>query len=116
MELGTWQLLANQGSATALQKLKLDRASHSCTVHGKYIYVIAGRKGSTFLGDVVRFDVERRAWEELKGITLPERANHVALLVGNKIWVIGGSNKDVVHGDVWVLDLDTHKWSNPKLR
>ncbi|GLI67587.1 hypothetical protein VaNZ11_011821 [Volvox africanus] len=107
-------------SSEQQKQLRLDRASHTATVANGAIYVIAGRKGSAFYADVLRFDIDKHEWRILCP-AIPNgfrsRANHTATLVGGRhIWVVAGSDNEQVIGDVHIFDVLTHTWTKPQIR
>ncbi|GIL57278.1 hypothetical protein Vafri_12534 [Volvox africanus] len=107
-------------SSEQQKKLRLDRASHTATVANGAIYVIAGRKGSAFYSDVLRFDIAKHEWRILCPAIpngFQSRANHTATLVGGRhIWVVAGSDNEQVIGDVHIFDVLTHTWTKPQIR
>ncbi|KXZ45885.1 hypothetical protein GPECTOR_49g469 [Gonium pectorale] len=101
------------------KQLKLERASHTATVVDSCVYIVAGRKGSTFYADLLRFDTATHTWSVLCP-AIPNgfrpRANHTATLVGGRqIWVVAGSDSEDVLGDVHVYDVPSGTWSKPQL-
>ncbi|EFJ46572.1 hypothetical protein VOLCADRAFT_93025 [Volvox carteri f. nagariensis] len=114
-----WRLVSAR-STEQRKLLKLERASHTATVVNGNIYVIAGRKGSTFYGDLLLFDTATHSWSILTP-AIPNgfrpRANHTATLVGGRyIWVIAGSDNEKVMGDAHVFDVQTQTWTKPHVR
>jgi len=88
-------------------------------VYEDTIYLIGGRKGRAFYGDVLALNSKTGvAWEQVLGATagFPPRAGHTATLVGKEIWVIGGSNNETIFGDVSVFDVVNRSWRFPSPR
>lgn len=109
-----WEELLWNGDSAGI---RLERAGHSATVVDHDVFVIAGRKGSTFYQDVLCLSYGDRKWNLLcETLPFPARANHTATLVGTKIWLIGGSNNEVVMADVHVYDTASGQWSTPEIR
>ena len=99
-------------------ELATSRAGGASVVFDDIIYLIGGRKGRAFYGDVLALNTRkgsRVAWELISEATpgFSPRAGHTATLVKNEIWVIGGSNNETIFGDVSVFDLGKRTWRFP---
>ena len=96
------------------------RAGHAAVVLDQRIYLIGGRKGRTFHGDVLVVDIRAGTCEPLQGLKGSEsfapRAGHTAVPVGREIWVLGGSNNECIFSDVAVLDVDKRVWRFPTIK
>jgi N-acetylneuraminic acid mutarotase len=104
---------------TLHQNVALERAGHAAVAVGKTIYVVGGRRGRTFFGDVLKFDATAGFWEvdcDSSSSDFIPRAGHSATLIGRSIWVVGGSNNEAIFNDICCYDVDLRSWTYPKFK
>ncbi|GAX74257.1 hypothetical protein CEUSTIGMA_g1706.t1 [Chlamydomonas eustigma] len=104
---------------TSHEYVTLERAGHAAVAAGNTIYVVGGRKGRTFFGDVIKFNSANGSWDvdcESSTSEFIPRAGHSATLIGRTIWVAGGSNNEAIFNDICCYDLDKRSWTYPKFK
>lgn len=95
----------------------LGRVHHSVSYDHTFgaLYVFGGyATGTGYLGDLWRFDCQRRGWSQLTCGKAPSpgaRRGHAAALLDGRLYVIGGAGPDGRHfADVWCFDTGSCKW------
>ena len=86
------------------------REDHSMAVHKKKIYLFGGKSGSTFLDDLLAYDIEENAYYSIKSTGPSGRFGHSAITYKDSMYVYGGYTEAGPSTEMWMFDYNTGKW------
>ena len=106
----TWAQVAAGTTATASGRFPI-RSTHGSAVIGSDIFVMAGDRSATALGDVWKSNNGGQNWTQVS-TTAPSRIDSSSVAVGSALYIIGGSQAGRVQNGVWKSTDKGVTWKN----
>jgi Galactose oxidase, central domain/Kelch motif len=93
-------------------KVLKERYGHSIISYKDLLLLFGGKGLGCYFNDTWAFNVEGKAWEQVRTTGAPgPRGGHASCVVGNCMIVYGGKGTGLL-SDVWALNLVTYEWKN----